>query len=374
MDKYVTICKNNVNINFIGNQEVVEIVQKIIDTNETICLYGDSGVGKTFLVNHLMHGTNWVELNYETIKGRDDFMQRLKISDCHVVIDDLESDVHLMKDIFDIIRSGNKISNGCLIFIARNLNKINFCNSVYFEAMDVPTLVTIAKRQFPGESLMHLESLSKKSNGNIRNLLFSIQFDSKRDIFKTPKDFIYGLLCDSDDDDPRDYLCCAISEHGYIWDIVHENYIDAENIDLPFIAECMSYSDILDNIIYNGCWDIIPFFSTISTIIPAIKINHTLKKATMRSGSAWTKFGNYKMRNIKYKSMSNRNVHKLDVDAMMVLRTYCQKDKIKTIELFKTYGLNGSDVDVINHLAVINKLKTKEIQLLKKSLKELQIV
>jgi predicted MFS family arabinose efflux permease len=43
-------------------------------------------------------------------------------------------------------------------------------------------------------------------------------------------------------------------------------HIDAENVDMVYISECMSHADILDTIIYNGSWDLIPLFSTISTI------------------------------------------------------------------------------------------------------------
>ena len=98
-------------------------------------------------------------------------------------------------------------------------------------------------------------------------------------------------------------------------------------------------------------------------------INHTIK-APLRSGSAWTKFGNYKMRHLKYMSMSKRSNYKLDIDTVMLIKLYCQTDKQKALEIFREYNLNSSDLDVINHLAIINKLKPKEVQSLKKFLKE----
>lgn len=368
MDKFVINNVRKEKIDFLCNQDVYDIVNKTIEINETICLYGDSGVGKTFLVQNLLDNKKWVDLTHEVIKSND-FMERLKDTDCHVVIDDLESDVHLVKDIFENIKTGKKLSKGSLIIIARNTNKIDFCKGVFCEPIDIPTMITIARRQFPNETLVKLESLAKKSNGNIRNFLFSINFDEKRDIFKVPKEFISDLLCKHSSQDPREYIGQSIMEHGYIWDIVHENYIDADtDLDLVYISECMSQSDIIDTTIYNGNWELIPFFSTVSTIIPSIMINHSIK-GPLRSGSAWTKFGNYKMRHLKYTSMSNRSTYNLDINTLMLIKTYCQTDKQKTLEIFKEYKLNSSDVDVINHLAVVSKLKPKEIQALKKVLK-----
>jgi hypothetical protein len=166
-----------------------------------------------------------------------------------------------------------------------------------------------------------------------------------------------------------DYFGKTIHEHGYTWDIVHENYTDSENADLVFVTECMSQADVLDTEIYKGNWDLIPFFSSISTVAPALQINHSLDRSKIRSGSAWTKFGNYKMRHMKYVSMSNRCQYKVDVDSLMLLKLYCQCDREKALDICKEYKIGSSDMDVINHLALLNKLKPKELQSIKKSLK-----
>ena len=88
----------------------------------------------------------------------------------------------------------------------------------------------------------------------------------------------------------------------------------------------------------------------------------------MRSGSAWTKYGNYKMRILKYKSIINRTTKHVDVDSLMVLRDLWQSDKDRGLEAMRSYGIRGPDIDVINHLALLKKLKAKEIQTIKKSL------
>ena len=363
MDKFI-VFKKSTDPEYIGNQTVFDTIKKIVNSNDTVCLYGDSGVGKTFLVRDIMKGRNWVDFTHDTTRTLD----RLQESDCHIVIDDLESDTHLVKDIFEQVKSGKRLSKGSLIFIARTPNKIDFCNSVHFEKMDEPTMVYIGRLEYPKEPVKRLESLARESRGNIRNFLFSITFTCHRDIFKTPKDFITDLLCDHSSEDPRKYFGDGISEHGYIWDIVHENYVDSKNVKIEEISELMSLSDILDTKIYNGNWELIPLFSTLSTVAPAIAIDHSLKKSSMRSGSAWTKYGNYKMRIIKYKSIINRTNKHVDVDSLMVIRDLWQTDKERGLEVMREYGIRGPDIDVINHLAIVKKLKAKEIQTIKKSL------
>jgi hypothetical protein len=368
MDRFITSKGIKETGDFLGNQSIYDIVQKIVETNETICLYGDSGVGKTHLVTAVMKGRIWVDLTFDCIKNAE-FRDRLKSSECHVVLDDLESDVHLVKDIFEIVKGGGKISKGALIIIARNISKVNFCNCVHFDHIDHPTMVTIGRLNFPKEPLRKLELLATASHGNVRNFLFSIGFEDTRDIFRTPKDFIADLLCSDSNVNPLDYLGKSIPEHGYTWDVVHENYPDSKHIPLVTMSECMSLADILDSEIYKGNWDFIPLFSMISTIIPARHINHTLDRGALRAGSAWTKFGNYKMRHSKYSSMSNRCGYTMDIDSLMLLKTYCQQDTKKAFEICKTYKLESPDMDIMNHLALIHKLKAKDLQAIKKSLK-----
>ena len=68
--------------------------------------------------------------------------------------------------------------------------------------------------------------------------------------------------------------------------------------------------------------------------------------------------------------MSNRTNRKLDVETLMLIKTYIQLDRPKALEICKEYKLTSSDMDVINHLALIHKLKPKELQSVKKSLKD----
>lgn len=370
MDRFI-IKSTKENCDFIGNQAIYDVIENIVNMCETVCLYGDSGVGKTYLVHAVMNNNNrnWVDMTHDLIKNVE-FMDRLKSSDCHVVVDDLESDAHLVKDMFETVRSGGRLTKGSLIIISRNVGKVDFCNGVHCGHIDNPTMVTIGRRQFPKEPLARLEKLSNESRGNVRNFLYSVKFPDVRDMFRTPRDFICDLLCSDSNVNPMDYFGKTIHEHGYTWDMVHENYTDSANSNLAYISECMSQADVLDTEIYKGNWGLVPFFSSISTVAPALQIRHSLERSKIRSGSAWTKFGNFKMRHMKFVAMSNRCRHSVDIDSLMLLKQYCQTDKERALEICKEYKIVSSDMDVINHLAILNKMKPKELQSIKKSLKD----
>ena len=127
------------------------------------------------------------------------------------------------------------------------------------------------------------------------------------------------------------------------------------------------------------------FFSFLGIIIPSILLKKSLKEKDIRPGSSWTKFNNYKvrfgephrkmnsltlftqMRAKKFAAMSRKMP--LDVDALSVLNIYCHKNDPDVIDRFKAYGLESGDLDVMNHLMLINKLKPKALTALKKKLK-----
>jgi len=360
MDRYIKIHTIKENPIFIGNQELIHSVKNIVDSNEIVCIYGDSGVGKTFLVDHVLHGLKRVDYNHKD----EELLERLKLSDAHVVIDDIELD----KNFIEYIKNGGKISQGSLIFIQRSVSKIDFCNCIHFEHPSIENLVQIAREKFPNVPYKSLLSLAELSNGNVRNYLYSVDFPDVHDIFKTPKEFIYDLVCVNGSEDSEDYIGEAINEHGYVWDIIHENYIDIDDIDYSQVSDLMSQSDILDTKIYDGNWDLIPLFSLISTVIPSIKINHKLKRDKMRPGSAWTKFGNFRMRIIKYRNLINRTTNTINHDYLCLIRTLIQKNSERALEVMKSYCFEPQDLDIMNHLTFGPKMKAREIQNLKKKL------
>jgi hypothetical protein len=155
-------------------------------------------------------------------------------------------------------------------------------------------------------------------------------------------------------------------EHGYSWGIIHENYLDAPGVSIEKIADMMSIADLKDEEMYNG-YSSGNIFSLFGIVMPAIDIAHSLDKSTMRPGSAWTKFNNYKMRFRRYNDLKIRSG--IDVDKLMVLSLHCKSNPNDAVAMLRHYGIESADVDMMNHISLINKIKPRVLQNIKNKLK-----
>lgn len=372
MDKFVNIkkIKKISQDSFIGNEDVVRELKECIIKGKTVCLYGESGSGKTHLVNELL--PNFVEITYDILRSKVstiDFFDKIKNTNTDIVIDEFDYELVGTKEIVENINNNVKLTNGCFIIISKSIKKLEKCEVLLeIKSLTINQLVNFGKQKYSSIPLNKVVSYAKQSRGNIRNFLNSLHFSDKKDIFKTPKEFIYDLVC-SDvkyPETPSVQLCKQIQEHGFSWGIVHENYLDSANIDDCYenIADWMSTADTLDNLIYEGNWDLYEFFSIYGIIMPSMKINHSLKTETMRPGSSWTKYSNYKMRLMKFRNLSKK--HTVDLDRVYLLQQYLSNGDLSQV---KSYKLQSHDLDTINHLCIKNKLKPKVLLKLKKTLK-----
>lgn len=385
MDKFLTITKRKKygieNVNFYTNSKIVEEIQDSMDANETLCIWGGCGVGKTFIVDHLTKYLNCYELTSEQLRSKNstiEAIEKLEKSKTNIILDDFEVDNIGFKEIIERLNNNIKITGGFVIFVASSPNKFDKIKQFEIKPLSVNDLVRLGQTTFPKKKITELIEAAKNSRGNVRDFISYANSSERKDIFKTPKGFVHDILC-SDVRWPEmasDYLCTPIDEHGYSWGIVHENYPDSDKIDDSYsdIAEWMSQADIVDNLMYEGNWGVSKLFSLYGIVMPAIKIDHSLKKDDMRPGSFWTKYSNFKMRYYKIKSMSYRKPGLgIRLDDIQLIHQYCHHDQEKAKDLFKFYGLTSSDLDVMNHVCFKTKLKPKILNKLKKELKnELQ--
>jgi hypothetical protein len=312
-------------------------------------VYGSTGVGKSFLLKHALEGTNYVELTSELLKS--DFVTRIKSMHVHVLADDVEVT--------------EPLSLGSTIVVSDAMVENFEC--MYVEPLTCDNLIEIGRRKFPGTDLEKLRLHAMQAKGDVRTFLFRLNdFTDVRDMFKTPKDFVYDLVCKGGCLEPRDYICRTVAEHGYSWGIMHENYVDAPGVDLAAIADMMSYADVKDDDIYNG-YSHKTIFSLFAVVLPAIEIDHTLDRATMRPGSAWTKFNNYKMRHKRYQKLALKS--NINIDSLMVISQYCRSCPNEVGPMLKHYGIESADIDMMNHLSLINKIKPRVLQSIKSKLK-----
>ena len=248
MDKFVTITKkNNCDTNlaqFYGNQETVKKIQEIIFNNRIVCLYGNSGTGKTFLVNDiLLKNQNVFEINGENIKSKAhtvELLARLKFSSAHLIIDDVDTDTYGFREISDRISNNEKLSHGSIIIISRVPLSITNCENIELLALSVNDMVAFGKNRYPYMNLLELVELAKKARGNIRNFTMSLVFSHDKDTFKTPKNMVYDMTCKNSKypENPSAYIGKTIYEHekqfwiNKIEDSSYELYY--EDIDTTF--------------------------------------------------------------------------------------------------------------------------------------------
>jgi hypothetical protein len=201
--------------------------------------------------------------------------------------------------------------------------------------------------------------------GDLRVVSQSVEFKSDlRDDFQGPKDFLISLVSIKSNVNPIDYVGYPVQEPGNISSILHENYPDSKG-DLAEIINMMSCADIIENKVYAGKWEFLPYFNLWGCILPSIEIGHTLKPQ-LRPGSTWTKYQNMCMRSKRISALSNRVAgKKLCYDELLALRDYAE---LENFQILKDYNIRPQDIDVLNHLSPLRKIKAKTVSLLKKCL------
>jgi hypothetical protein len=345
MNRFVKINKQKVSHKFIGNLDVFNSIAEYIDTNITFCVCGPPGCGKSHMVKMLLNDKESIETT------------TLTDTECHIIIDDVKID----KSILEEVKKFGKLSKLSTILITQDSSGIDFCPIVQVPKATPEDMLKIANK-----GVEHL-NLAILCDGNIRNFLNALEFKTLPDNFTEPKELIKDLFCErfqSQATDPWDLLSKGVTDHGYMWSIVHENATDSPNWDHT-MAEAMSLADIYDGVLFSGNWDFMRYFTLEAFITPSLKIDHTLDRTSMRAGSCWTKFNNQKMRKKKVLAMG------IDIDRIHAIKEMCRLKSDGYLETLKYYNLTRQDLDIINHLALTNKIKTKDMTVLKKQIQNM---
>ena len=376
MDKFVII-KEYKKTTVLGRSYEVNQISRKITNNEVFCVYGDSGVGKTFLLKEILKNYLFLELNHNILRSRSDtvdFLENFKNRDTHLLIDDIDTDFFGWKEIYEKIKNKIRISKGSLILIFKNNEKVSFLESVFIESMSIQDMISLGQVKYPNTILEDIYSNVKKSKGNLRSFFYYFEFPDERDLLLSPKELVHRLLSPSDLS-VDNYIGAGIDDHGYSWNIVHENYPSSNNLsvyDIEYISECMSVSDVYDNLMYNGEWQMFNYFCHEGIVCPCLKINQNLLRESLRPGSAWTKFNNMKMRNSKLKDLNRRQFRtRIGLDELTFIKNYCEHETLeKSIKLLLKYNFKPHDLDLMNHLMLLNKLKPKLLTNIKRELKK----
>lgn len=337
------------------HEKEYKLLKQYIDDNKNVFICGKPGYGKTTLIQSVLNASNSVEIGDEILQKKDIFLGNLARSNLHTYIEDYESEMYAYRGIIERASDGNSPSKGSLVVTSSSFHILP-----NFETIFLPKPTTEQLLKLVEEDSVHVHECICRSGGNIRNFLDYIQGSSDKDSFLTPKEYIEQILCEPSISYSRD----EIQEHGHVWGAVHENYPNSVGVDMTRAATSLVDADVFDGGIYKGLWELMYYFIVCAVSIPKYSLGEPLVPEKLRPGSAWSKYGNYKMRHQKVRSIQGRSfTSKMDHQHLALLRIYAQNGDVGKLA---EYNLVPSDFDVINHLALCNKLKQREVSNIKK--------
>jgi len=336
------------------HDENIRILRDYVGQRKNVFVCGASGVGKTFLVQKVLEDRQSVELLPEHCRSKSNFLYFVRNTDKILVIEEYDSDL-VFKSLIDQVSSGERsISKGSLIVISQK-----FCMYPNFETILVkkPTPDEIL-RIWPGN-----DSHAHRCRGNVRDFLSYTDGYDEKDVFQNSKDIVTQILTGDSHSYVKDTLC----EHGQLMDIFHENYPESKGVNIQACSTSFSDADILDQVMYNGDWNMMPFFVNAALRIPMYHLGEPLRVEKIRSGSSWTKHGNARMRKQKVKAICDgARPLNLGIEELNLLHLHA---KNRHMEVLHAYSIAPSSLDVMNHLCLMNKLKQRELMNIKKQLK-----
>lgn len=331
-------------------------LQTLTELGPAVAVIGKTGIGKTWAVQTLEPR---VELTSEILKSKSEtmeFLTKIEGTGVHVVIDEYECVCELV----GLREIKGPPTNGLFVVVSQIPVKLEFELATY--EFPVPTF-----EQLKAIAPAAKDEVIKAAHGDIRWVLQSLNFKSDlKDDFKTPRDFLVSLVSRVGEANPAAFIGHPASEPGNMVSILNANYTDSPKIDHAKVADLFSEADIIEDKVYAGDWELMPYFNLFGCILPAIEIGHTLS-SNLKPGVTWTKYQNMCMRRKRIKAMFERvQGQHLDMEGALLIRNMIEKDEDRAIELMRTYGFQKEDIDVLNHLGYTTKLKAKTVSNLKK--------
>lgn len=325
---------------------------------------GKTGIGKTWAARKAL-GPKLVELTSEILRSKQDtieFLEKIRGTEISILLDEYET----LSDLVGLRELVEAPTNGQFIVTSQVPPKFDF---------------EIEILEFPTKTFEEIKTLCpdatdeniRVANGDLRWVFRSLEFTSDaRDDFNSPREFVTNLVSTYTKANPVHFIGHPVCEPGNMASILNANYVDVPakaNIDFAQIADYFSQADMIEDVVFSGSWDLLPYFNLFGCILPAVAIGHSLKPP-LKPGSSWTKYQNICMRSKKIKAMSHRVPRlDLDLDALLLLRDMAEAGDY---EILKEYGIQTQDVDVMSHLSPMRKLKPKTLITIKKWLNQNQ--
>jgi hypothetical protein len=176
-----------------------------------------------------------------------------------------------------------------------------------------------------------------------------------QDIFIDPNEYIVKNI-QSKRESYIDMIDKCYGEHGNCLGLIHEN-LSNSNLDISSTADVldsMSKAIYIDDVMYNGNWDLFQFFNVFAYVDTCSKINGSI--TSIKPATMWTKYLNECMRKKKIKDA------RIDTDRLWLLKEYALQGK-------NPENLSSTDLDLLKFTDFYGKLKPRIVQKLKKSAK-----
>lgn len=353
MDAFIKITPQKKEARTTLHDNEIRLLRQYIDAGKNVFICGPTGSGKTYIVDCVLNETNSIELNIDTFQRKNNIFTD---TTAHLFIDGYEQSIHSYKHFIEKISDGG--GKGSLVVTSTEVHMIP-----HFELIVIPRRTPDAIASLaPGNPGGYLAAV--RCRGNIQNFFDYLTYSDTKDIFKTSKEIIVDILCT-----PGNFnFSQTIHEHGHTCDVIHGNYLSSKGCDIPKIMESLSIADTYDIAMYKGNWEYMPYYIASGIATPKYHLGSSLQTETIRAGSGWTKYGNYKMRLQKLKNIQCNHRTPLGIDELSVIRQYAAAG---IMEPLIDYKLAPSDFDVMNHLALGNKMKPNEVMRVKKKMRSM---
>ena len=352
MDAFVKITPQKKEARTTLHDNEISLLRQYVNAGKNVFICGPTGSGKTFIVESVLNDSNSIELNMDMLQKKNNIFTE---THAHLFIDGYEQSIHPYKQFVDKISDGGK---GALIVTSTEVHMLPNFELIVIPRRSPDAIASLAPDNPGGHHA------AVKCQGNIQNFFDYLAYSDTKDIFKTSKEIVIDILCT-----PGNYnFSQTIHEHGHMCDVIHGNYLSSKGSDIPNIMESLSIADTYDIAMYKGNWEYMPYYIASGIATPKYHLGAELQPEVIRAGSGWTKYGNYKMRLQKLKNIQCNHSTPLGVDELALIRQYAAAG---IMEPLIEYKLAPSDFDVMNHLALGNKMKPNEVMRVKKKMRSI---
>ena len=359
MDSFIKVIPQKKSLPPTLHVNEIKILEKYIHDKENVFICGPIGCGKSFIVNNVLDSRNTIELHSELFQRKNAFMNLIGDTNSNILIDGYDSSIHGHKQIIDRISGKNeRLTNGSVIVTSTAIHMLpNF--KLIIIPRKTPDMIFSLACTNPRARVA-----AEKCKGNIRDFFDYINHSDIKDVFKTSKDIVIDILSHKGSMD----ISQTMHEHGHILDVIHGNYLNSVGSNTINIINSLVDADVYDTQMYKGEWNYMPYYIASGMATPKLNMGDPIPVDKIQPGSMWTKYGNFKMRQNRLRGIQARNITKLGMDELGLLRQYAI---MGNVDVLLEYKLEPLDFDIMNHLAVGNKLRPAEVTKVKKKMRNL---